>query len=197
MPLPPFSPNHFVAYAHVMRCTGDHARCGCSPERIASRTCCCCQSKRLGLFRSASCSSKNDSEEARPVAPAASAPIGAEYDCCNKVVVPGRPSARNASLETALAPPEKPGCCNKNPNRDEKYGKDGHNRLIPCIGAMPCCDDPASITVSLEKLKFLRPAILRFVPAALSVEYPLLPRIAYQGRIPEPPDPPPRLFILS
>jgi len=139
----PLFSHHFIAYAHVMRCTGDHARCGCSPERIVSGTCCCCQSKRLGFFK--------------PVS----------------------------------------GCCNKTPNRDKKFEKDGHNRLIPSIGAIPCCDDPASISVSLEKLKFLRPAIHLFTPAALSVEYHLLSRTAYQGRIPEPPDPPPRLFILS
>lgn len=32
---------------YIARCSGDHARCGCSPERIASRSCCCFQSKRL------------------------------------------------------------------------------------------------------------------------------------------------------
>jgi len=36
--------NHRSQLTH---CSGDHARCGCSPERIASRSCCCFQSKRL------------------------------------------------------------------------------------------------------------------------------------------------------
>jgi hypothetical protein len=36
--------NNRTQLAH---CSGDHARCGCSPERIASRSCCCFQSKRL------------------------------------------------------------------------------------------------------------------------------------------------------
>jgi hypothetical protein len=33
-------------HASVGQCSGDHVKCGCAPERIASRTCCCFQSKR-------------------------------------------------------------------------------------------------------------------------------------------------------
>jgi hypothetical protein len=34
-------------HATVGQCTGDHVKCGCAAERIASRSCCCFQSKRV------------------------------------------------------------------------------------------------------------------------------------------------------
>ena len=54
---------HAVAVGH---CCGDHVKCGCSPERVASRTCCCYQNKRLNAAPSEkrSCSMKSCSMEA-------------------------------------------------------------------------------------------------------------------------------------
>jgi len=55
--------HHAVAVGH---CCGDHVKCGCSPERIASRTCCCYQNKRMNAFSSekrSCCSMKSCSME--------------------------------------------------------------------------------------------------------------------------------------
>ena len=167
----PLFSRQFIAYAHVLRCTGDHAACGCSAERIASHTCCCCQSKRLGFMTPASGGCNSGSGEAEPVV--------------------------HMTLVQGDAERSSPGCCNKNPGKAKRFGKEEHNRLPPCICCVPCGGDPAFISVSLEKLKFLRPAIGHFQPATFTAGYPFLPQAAYQGRIPEPPDPPPRLSNLS
>lgn len=196
----PLFSRRFIAYAHVVKCTGDHAKCRCSPERIAAHTCCCYQSKRLGFMTSASGCCNRAPKETRPAAPAACALPDAGTavrDCCNRAMARPEPPTRNDSGHSALESPGKAGCCATPPESGPKSGTDEHNRLIPSLCSVPCGDDPASIPVSLENIKFLRPQPARFVPAACSAGYPFLPRTAYQGRCPEPPDPPPRISSIS
>jgi hypothetical protein len=193
----PIFSRHFIADAHVI---GAHAKCCCSPEKIASHTCCCCQTKRPGFPASASDGSDSSSGEAKHAEHMAV--VHSDDDrslpaCCRKAISRRVQQARTESGQAEAANPEKPGCCNKTTGKGETLGKDGHNRLIPCICSTPCGGDPAFISVSLEKLKFLRPAIRHFQPAAFTAGYPFLPQTVYQGRIPEPPDPPPRLSILT
>jgi hypothetical protein len=196
----PLFSRHFIAYAHVMRCTGNHAKCCCSPEKIASHTCCCCLSKRPGFPTPASDGSNSGSEEAKHAEHMTMDQADDDRSlpaCCKKAISRRAQQARTDARHAETAIPEKPGCCNKTPSKEERFGKDEHNRLIPCISTVPCGGDPAFISVALEKLKFLRPDIRHFPPAAFTAGYSLLPQATLQGRIPEPPDPPPRLSLLT
>jgi hypothetical protein len=49
----------------VIGCAGDHDECGCAPERIASRTCCCFQK---GFQEVPSCCESSDREDAQTAA---------------------------------------------------------------------------------------------------------------------------------
>jgi len=190
---PLFSPR-FIAYAHVVRCTGDHDRCGCSPGRIASRTCCCYQSKRLGFFKPVAGGCGHGPEEARPAAAVARDDAG--HDCCDAANGRGNVTQRDDRGDDPGST-GKPCCAATAPAKAELPARDGQGRPIPCICTAPCGGDPAFSPASLETVKFLGPAVRRFVPAAFSPEYPRPPRDACQGRSPEPPDPPPRLSCIS
>jgi hypothetical protein len=163
---PVFSRN-LISYARVMRCTGDHAKCGCSPERIAAHTCCCYQSKRLGFF----------------TPPAGGSIAGAQEETS---------AAHMDADHCDFEKPVKLSCCTKGANRNARFAQDDHGRPLPCICSVPCGGDPAFTSVSLEKLKFLRPSILPVAPVEIMTAYLPSSNTVYQGRFPEPPTPPPR-----
>jgi hypothetical protein len=52
----------------VSHCTGDHEKCGCAPERVASRSCCCFLNHRAGADQN----DKTSKSE--------------KLSCCNKLV---------------------------------------------------------------------------------------------------------------
>jgi hypothetical protein len=168
---PLFSRN-FVSYARVMRCTGDHAKCGCSPERIAAHTCCCYQSKRLGFLP-----------------PPAGGSIASAQE--------GTSAAHMDADHCDFEKPGKSSCCTKGANRKALLAHDDHGRLLPSICSVPCGGDPAFTSVSLEKIKFLRSTILHVAPVEIMTAYLPSPNSAYKGRFPEPPTPPPRIPTVS
>ena len=132
----------FVVNHDAPRCRGDHRLCGCAPERVASRTCCCFKSR----------------------------------------LVVDEP-------ETTMAHEHHAGH-----GDDAQRDDDGS---IPYLCAAPCGSSPEFISVSLENMKFIRPPLLLPVPSTASFSYliaqPALPRDCAI----DPPDPPPKISLLS
>jgi hypothetical protein len=118
------------------QCRGNHAQCGCSPEKIVSRTCCCYH--------------------------------------------------------------HKPTCCDKDQHHDEEsIAQKEKNPPSRYLSAAPCGSSPKFITLSLDKLKFLRTEALPLTPTAYSQSFPSPDRETGHNRFTEPLVPPPKPVFLS
>ena len=150
----PLLSRNFAVQAGVMTCSGDHTKCGCSSARIASRTCCCFQSKQLIKASSS--------------------------------------ATEAADGETSVTHEDHAGSAGTEPRAKDRQGRTGQT-----ICAAPCGGDPAVITTSLDNAKFLCSSVLLTDHASFTTEYQHPRSTLFQSRFPEPPDPPPRLFMLA
>ena len=102
--LTPYLPRMISSALHPVECRGNHAECGCSPERIASHTCCCYQH-----FHDCCVQAKNHDEGGSETASRAE-PTGSRADRVLRVPPCGSGSkVFGAAPETTdLAPTESP-----------------------------------------------------------------------------------------
>ena len=191
----PLLSSNFGVQAGTMRCTGDHAMCGCSSARIASRTCCCYQSKHLVKISSSVTEAADretsvthtDHEDHAGSPGTSDLQIVAKTDCSHKDAV--RSAADVALRDDLFNNPESA--------RTEPRVQDHQGRTGATICAVPCGSDPAVITTSLDNAKFLCASVLLTEPAAFTTEYQHPRSTLFQSRFLEPPDPPPRLSLFS
>jgi len=74
--------------------------------------------------------------------------------------------------------------------------KRGGNSSMAYIGIAPCGGNPKFITVSLDRLEFMRSEAQTALPAGCSFGRPSFLRETVNSRIMEPPDPPPPKALL-
>lgn len=191
----PLLSRSFSGHAGVLRCSGDHAQCGCSAARIASQTCCCFQSKQLLKSPPLSPLKTSDGPAAASAGHigqhGAAAQPGEKDADASKCCPP-----KNSTVQTVTSPVND---LARNPDNGtvKPRSRDAQGRLLPVLCAVPCGSDPVVISTALDNLKFLGSSTTFAAPAALTAAYPISRPDLFPDRFPEPPDPPPRLSLLS
>lgn len=158
----------FTAHAGSIKCVGDHRKCGCSPFKVSSQTCCCFKSGQIAkiVFTTDDHASKSDFRESS-VADAAPASAEKQKSCC----IGMSSGATNAS-------------------------QDKTDKTIPELKSNSCCGDPDHIFISLEKSKFISQNQFNNPPQLSSfVKY--HQASMYHDRFLEPPVPPPQLAKVA
>lgn len=184
--LSPLAPTmlHSPALAHALtgECSGDCGICGCAPERSAARACCCWQQKLARENR----------------APAAIARAG----CCNKAPAP-QPAAATGCCDKKSPVPAATatGCCNSSQKEsllssNENHPAEEHSGETT-ISATPCGSSKMLALAGTEKIQHLPFSFSSTPPCQLRTPYSpsLSDRLASLPG--EPPDPPPKIAILS
>lgn len=154
--------------AAAKECSGDCRLCGCSPERSASQTCCCWQKK----MAEAKIRQQWEKPQSCPTAPADTA-----GNCCSKHQHADH--GNDASTSTQTDPPsgnEPPtvsiSICPCGSGKDQAFSGDERSQHIPC-------------------------RFLSGVPAQPATQFVFLQPEQLASHSGEPPDPPPKIHILS
>jgi hypothetical protein len=173
------------AYAGTIKCVGDHKKCGCSPFKVSSGTCCCFKSGKIARTTLAS-----DEEEAQA---AQQGRQSSAKHCA--IAVPQKPEP--AAVGAAPATAEKQKSCCAGTNSDTATASQAKtDKAIPEIKSSSCCGDPDHIFALLEKSKFISQNQFNNPPQFSSfVKYYQVS--TFQDRFLEPPVPPPQLSIYS
>jgi len=87
-------------------------------------------------------------------------------------------------------------CGMKNHCKKSHFTKRSGNSSITYIGIAPCGGNPKFITVSLDRLEFVRSKAQTALPTRCSFRRPTFLRETVNSRIMEPPDPPPPKKLL-
>ncbi len=155
-------------HAQRGRCFMDHRLCGCSPERIASRTCCCFRNgmKSEGSVTSESCDVQTNAHAQCDLATEGPATSG----CCD---VQTKAHAQ-CDLDDA----------------------DDLPSATPRLSSLPCGLDPQMISHAASELKYLR-STRGPLPAQLPAPHAPSPQgDTYQNPSLEPSVPPPKIFFF-
>jgi len=158
----------FTAHASSIQCVGDHKKCGCSPFKVSSQTCCCFKTGKI--VKTAFSTDVHDSETNQHASTiAAAAPVTSEKQksCCI-----------GTGSETTTASQTKT------------------DKVIPEIKSNSCCGDPDHIFISLEQSKFIR-QLLFINPPPLSSFVKYYQINTFHDRFLEPPVPPPQIPLAS
>lgn len=159
----------------ALHCSGDHAKCGCSPERIASKTCCCYLNHKVKSenFSSAELSEKNHSSH---------------KSCCSKHEPP---PVKKSCCDKTEAPQVKKSCCSKNISAEDV--QESEESLVPSLSSIPCGSDPHAVVTAIDAIKYLPHCqSLLLLGGDNQPEY-LQFRVSYLSLAVPPPDPPPKL----
>ncbi len=155
------------AQAGSIQCVGDHKKCGCSPFKVSSQTCCCFKSGKI--IKTAFSTDDHDFKanfQDGTIAEATSVTDEKQKSCCIGI-----------GSETTTASQTKSG------------------KTIPEIKSNSCCGDPDHIFTSLEQLKFIRQQLFNNSPQFSSfVKY--QQTNTFHDRFLEPPVPPPQNTIV-
>jgi hypothetical protein len=173
-----------IAYARSIKCVGDHKKCGCSPFKVSSGTCCC--------FKSGKIARTILSPDEAEVQVAQQGSRSSEKHCAFSA--PLKPES--AAVEAIPTSAEKQKSCCAGTGSETTASQDKYQKIIPEIKSSSCCGEPDQISVLLEKSKFIRQQLLNNPPQLSSfVAYHFVNM--FQDRFPEPPVPPPQNSIFS
>jgi len=152
-------------------CSGDCRLCGCSAERSASRACCCWQ-KKLAEAK------KQQAKLQTPCATAAASSSRTAGSCCKKSA-----PHEDHGTEAAVSP--------QTGNSPAKGGE------AVSISTCPCGSGKDLAFAGIEKTQHIPFRFLTGIPLRKSTHFAFLQPERLSSRYCEPPDPPPKLFILS
>lgn len=159
--------------AAATECSGDCRLCGCSTERSASRTCCCWQKRVIEAKTRQQCTTDKSCPTAA-VFPAATT----SGECCSKPspLDDHENEARLSVRAKFTADRDKPtvsiSICPCGSGKDQAFSGDERSQHIPC-------------------------RFLSGVPAQPITQFVFLQPERLASHSDEPPDPPPRIHILS
>ena len=158
---------HFFQ-ALAKECSGDCRLCGCSTERSASHACCCWQKKMAAT--------KNLQQPVKPQ-PCQTVPAIAAGNCCSKTIL--HPDQDNETPLTA---------------QDSAAYVDTQ---VASIGICPCGSDKDLPFSSEERAQHIPIRYLSREPIQTLTPFVFLQPERLATRSDQPPDPPPKIHILS
>ncbi|NJD91716.1 MAG: hypothetical protein FIA91_09410 [Geobacter sp.] len=173
MPLAPLAMHSKrVAYAISGECSGDCAICGCSAERSATRTCCCWQKK---LARQAADSFRKGS-------------AGNQQQASARVAAPSCCTKQQAHCDNDDQPAGEAGA---------EAAKTATGSQLAVITACPCGSAKHFALHGLENIQHYPFIYAVNISRAISIQFCATLPAQLSSRDSEPPDPPPRLSLLS
>ena len=175
----------FNAHASSIKCVGDHKKCGCSPFKVSSQTCCCFKSGKI-----AKASFSTDDHDSEAAGHESQAP---DNQCA--MDAPLKSGLPVAGTTPATAEKQK-SCCAGIGSETTTASQDKTDKTIPEIKSNSCCGDPDHVFISLEQSKFIRQHLLNNPPQFSSfVKY--HQTNVFHDRFLEPPVPPPQNSIVA
>jgi hypothetical protein len=158
----------FTAHASSIQCVGDHKKCGCSPFKVSSQTCCCFKTGKI--VKTAFSTDVHDSETNQQVGTIAEA--------------------------TSVTDEKQKSCCIGIDSETTTASQTKTDKTIPEIKSNSCCGDPDHIFTSLEQSKFIRQQLVN-IPPQLSSFVTNHQTNTFHDRFLEPPVPPPQNTIVA
>lgn len=166
----------FTAHASSIKCVGDHKKCGCSPFKVSSQSCCCFKSGEIA--KTSFSTDDHDSETAK-----------------HDSIVPAKSGLPLVDAAPAAAEKQK-SCCAGMSNEKTTESQSKTDKTIPEIKSSSCFGNPDHIFISLETSKFIRQQLINNPPQVSSfVKY--YQTNVFHDRFLEPPVPPPQLTLIS
>lgn len=153
-------------------CSGDCRRCGCAAERSASRACCCWQKKLAEERTKPPCEDHNSCPTASTL-PAAKV----AGNCCSKLPPAGHVNDSAPSVQTDSAP--------KNDVR------------AISISTCPCGSGKDLLVISGEQAHHIPARFISGMAIGPATQLSFRQPEQLASRHGEPPDPPPKVFIIS
>ncbi len=177
------------AHARPGRCAMDHRICGCSPERIASRTCCCFRNMKAAeaSVKQRCCQLRSHGSDDDTAASVKPATLPTQGHRCHEEAAPDH---HTQAFATPRVCPLKGHGPDDQPNLDGNTPSASHR-----LRSLPCGMDPQMVSHVTSELKYLR-SVRAPMPTLRPESYhPPLRGEGYLGPSLEPPVPPPNIIF--